>query len=68
MTVVPRSALLLLVLLGAAMGARAQLFSRSTTIETPVVFFDDKDLGGDHTNFPVELPRAGGCAPCENLV
>lgn len=68
MAAIPRSAMLLVILLGAALGARAQLFSRSSTIETPVIFFDDADLDGDHTNFPVELPLAGGCAPCENLV
>ena len=67
----PRSALLLCVVLGAALGARAALFSRSTTINTPVLFFDNKDLDGGSQNFPVVLPTtapAGGCAPCENLV
>ena len=67
---IARSALLLCVVLGAALGARAQLFSRRTTIETPVLFFDNKDLDGGSQNFPVVLPTApmGGCADCENLV
>lgn len=68
---IARSALLLCIVLGAALGARAALFSRDTTIQTPVLFFDNKDLDGGSQNFPVVLPTilpAGGCADCENLV
>ena len=65
----PRSVLLLCLVLGAAVGAQAQGFSsRSTEIETPVLFFDNEDLDGGSQNFPVVLPPAGGCSPCENLV
>ena len=65
----PRSALLLCVVLGAAVGTQAQFFGRGNQqIETPVVFFEDKDLDGDHINYPVILPPEGGCAECNTMV
>lgn len=66
--VVSRSALLLCLVIGAAVGSRAAFFGRDTDILTPVLFFDNKDLDGGSQNFPVVIPPEGGCSPCENLV
>lgn len=68
--VVSRSALLLCVAIGAAVGSQAAFFGRDADIiiKTPVLFFDNKDLDGGSQNFPVVIPPEGGCTPCENLV
>lgn len=63
-----RAALLLCVAVGAAVGRRVLFFGSDPDIQTPVLFFDNKDLDGGSKNFPVVIPPEGGCAPCENLV
>lgn len=62
-----RAALLLCVAVGAAVGRRVLFFGSDPDIQTPVLFFDNKDLDGGSKNFPVVIPPEGGCAPCENL-